>query len=360
MNAIGVLLSTNTFLKVLTNFGAVLLAIFILLFMITIHELGHYTFGKLLHFKITEFAVGFGKPLWQTTNKSGEKVSLRLIPLGGYCAFVGEDENSDSPDAFNNQKPWKRLIVLFGGVLFNFVSAILFSIVLLAVFGNGTQKFAAVEGPNASIIQQNDIILEVNGEQPSYLNGGFMGLTSKIGADEDIHILVERNGEELPLMIQKHIFTEIDPVTGEEVETVRFGVGLSLVPMGVGEAVLQSVPFSFTTAWECLEIFGELITGKLGLEQVGGPVTTIGAIATASAASLLNLLLLIPLIAINLAVFNLLPIPALDGARMVFVVIEWIRGKPINRDLEAKIHGIGLIILFGLVILIDVLHLILY
>jgi regulator of sigma E protease len=106
-----------------------------------------------------------------------------------------------------------------------------------------------------------------------------------------------------------------------------------------------------------LAILGDLVTGKLGIDSVGGPITTVKTIAVSTQTNLKNLILLFPLIAVNLAVFNLLPIPALDGARAVFVLIEWIFKKPVPRDIEGKIHGIGLMILFGLVILIDILHL---
>ena len=102
--------------------GYVLLAIVILLFMITIHELGHYTAGKILKFKINEFSVGFGKTLFSKTKKNGEVFSIRLIPLGGYCAFEGEDTANENSDSFNAQAPWKRLIVLFSGAFFNFLS----------------------------------------------------------------------------------------------------------------------------------------------------------------------------------------------------------------------------------------------
>ena len=110
-------------------------------------------------------------------------------------------------------------------------------------------------------------------------------------------------------------------------------------------------------AWECLKILGQLVTGQIGLESVGGPITTVQTIATATQTNFKNLILLFPLLAVNLAVFNLLPIPALDGARMVFVLIEWIFRKPVPRELEAKIHSVGLMVLFGLVIVIDILQL---
>ena len=99
----------------------ILLAIFVLLLMILIHETGHYVAGRILKFKINEFSIGFGKAIFSRTNKRGEKFSIRIFPLGGYCAFEGENENGNpNPDAFNNQKPWKRMIVLFSGAFFNF------------------------------------------------------------------------------------------------------------------------------------------------------------------------------------------------------------------------------------------------
>ena len=110
-------------------------------------------------------------------------------------------------------------------------------------------------------------------------------------------------------------------------------------------------------AWETIKMFGMLFTDEMDItEDVGGPITTISMIAQSSQANIKNLLLLFPLLAVNLAVFNLFPIPALDGARMVFVLIEWIFRKPVPRDLEAKIHGVGLLLLFGFVILVDILH----
>ena len=109
-------------------------------------------------------------------------------------------------------------------------------------------------------------------------------------------------------------------------------------------------------AGDCLQLLGQLVTGQMSISNLGGPITTISTIADASEVSALNLLILFPLLAVNLAVFNALPIPALDGARMVFVLIEWIRKQPINRDLEAKIHFWGLIVLFGFVIQVVIFH----
>ncbi len=342
--------------SVFAQIGNILLAILVLLLMITIHEFGHYTAGKLLKFKINEFSVGFGKALFSKTKKNGEVFSIRLIPLGGYCAFEGEDTNNENADSFNAQAPWKRLIVLFSGAFFNFLSAILFSVILLAVVGNGQVKVVSVDGINNSVekLQVGDVITHANGEKLSFLNGGLSGITADVKIDEDIKLTIIRNGEKMEVIVQKYAVME----DGSEVG--KFGITTSYQNLSFGQACLQAVPFSFQMAWECLVILGQLLIGVYGLQDIGGPITTIGAMANASAVSMLNYLLLIPLIAVNLAVFNLLPIPALDGAKMVFVLIEWIRGKPINRDLENKIHTVGLILLFGFVVLVDLLHLFVY
>ncbi|MBR5226963.1 MAG: site-2 protease family protein, partial [Clostridia bacterium] len=122
----------------------ILCALLVLMLMILIHELGHYIVGRKLGFKITEFSIGFGKAIWQKTNKRGEKISLRILPLGGYCAFYGEDDGEadkltdpNDPKLFNNQKPWKRILVYLAGVTFNFISAIIFAFILLVSTGYG-------------------------------------------------------------------------------------------------------------------------------------------------------------------------------------------------------------------------------
>ena len=338
---------------VFSRIGYIALAILVLLLMITIHEFGHYTAGKILKFKINEFSIGFGKALCTRKKKNGEIFSIRLVPLGGYCAFEGEDTTDENSGSFNAQAPWKRLIVLFCGAFFNFLSAIIFSIVLLAVIGNGQMAVSKVEGINNSVerLQVGDVITHCEGEKISFFNT-ISSITQDIGIGEDIKMTIIRNGEKKEIIVQKYA------VQQEGTEVGMIGMQNTYVKLSFGDALLQSVSFTFQMAWQCLVILGQLLVGKYGLSDIGGPITTIGYIADAGAISMLNLLLLIPLIAVNLAVFNLLPIPALDGAKMVFVLIEWIRKKPINRELENKIHTVGLFILFGFVIIVDLLHLI--
>ena len=334
--------------------------------MIMIHETGHYLAGKILKFKIEEFSIGFGPKIFSKKMKSGEIFSLRWIPLGGYCAFKGEDEDEDEVEdktgTFNSYACWKRLIGLFCGILF--------VLVLLCTVGSGICKVTDVVATNGNKdnIFENDIILEVDGVEPTFLNGGIVGLMSDKDVGEDIVLTVDRNGEIIDVTVQKYQVYQTDE-NGEKVlddngnpivTNKIIGITSDYVKLSFGQGLLKCVPYTFKMAWQCLEIIGKLFTGQLGLESVGGPITTVQTIAVSTQANMKNLILLFPLLAVNLAVFNLLPIPALDGARMVFVFIEWIFGKPVPRDLEAKIHSIGLLALFALVIVVDLLHIFLF
>ena len=364
--------------------GYIVVALLILMLMVTIHEFGHYIAGKLFKFKINEFSIGFGKALYSKKLKNGEIFSIRLVPLGGYCAFEGEDEDetkSTSEKAFNNEAWWKRLIVLFNGAFFNLISAVIFSFVLLVSVGSGVpviNNIVATNG-NENIMQVGDVVLSVEGEEPSFINGGMPGLVAKYKAGEEIDIIVRRDGKEIPLVVTrynnyyvnqtgKYVYYN-DEYVEYEADNVNYaglprydvslvlGITTDYYRYNAGEALLKCVPYTFSMAVECLEVLGGLITGGVGLESVGGPVTTISTIASAAQTNYLNILLLLPLIAVNLGVFNLLPIPALDGARMVFVLIEGIFRKPVPRNIEAYIHSAGILLLFGFVILVDVLQL---
>ena len=364
------LCSVGSFLKSVLY---IILALLVLMIMIVIHEFGHYTAGKIFKFKINEFSIGFGKAIFKKTKKNGEVFAIRCIPLGGYCAFEGEDEDGNvSPDAFNNKPWWQRIIVLFCGAFFNFLSAIIFSVVLLCVIGSGLTKIETVSTlpsqyvDSAYTLQQGDVIKKVNGKTCTFLNGGFNGMVGAIKNNTEVITLtiervVDGKAQDLEVKIKKCAYTAnnqlVETETNDENLSYLIGVTNSYYNYSFGKALLKAVPFCFSIAWECLVILGKLLIGQYSIKNLGGPITTINTIATASSQNMLNLILLFPLIAVNLAVFNLLPIPALDGMRMVFVLIEAIRKKPINRDVEAKIHGIGLMVLFGFVIIVDILKL---
>lgn len=362
--------------SVLSYVWYVLIAIFALLLMVMIHEFGHYTAGKALGFKIEEFSVGFGPKIFQKKKKNGELFSLRAIPLGGYCAFDGEDENSSSKTAFNNQKPWKRLIVLVAGALFNFLSAIIFSYILLVGFGYEQVQVKTIEASSfqyvvSNHLEEGDRIYGIDGTDfdfvyDDYFNSLLSGyIHNNLDFEESqwtasggvcygtVPLNVVRNGKKIVVdgVVQKQV------MEGEEVWNFASSTGgdfeLKSYKYGFGEAIGESVSFSFRWAHKILMILGDLFTGQLSIKSLGGPVTTIKVMAETTQQNFSYLFILIPVIAVNLAVFNLLPIPSLDGARMVFVLIEWIRKKPIDSKIEAWVHTVGLFALLGFVVIVD-------
>lgn len=388
------LLSVATVFK---SIGYICIAILILLLMVLIHELGHYIAGKILKFKITEFSVGFGPKILQKKKKNGELVSLRAFPLGGYCAFEGENEdNTLNPNAFNNQKPWKRLIVLFSGAFFNFLSAIIFSFILLLCNGYDLVQIKNIDNTsiNSGIIQTGDVVYGIEGHNIDFVQDDFFTTLITVNVQEkyptynqnpfakgnieeeksyideaDTYYMVisnlkyniKRNGENLELVGRINVIYNADGsyhgwslLQGYEEKPEEFEI--SNYKYSFGESLVQAVPFACKWAWKVLVIFGQLITGKLNITALGGPVTTIKTIANYTQASFSYVLVLLPLLAVNLAVFNLLPIPALDGCQMIFTIIEWIRKKPIKQEVINVINNVGLFALLGLVIVVDVIQ----
>lgn len=379
----------------------ILLGIVILLLMVVIHEFGHYIAGKILNFKIDEFSVGFGPKLLQKkSKKSGEKFTLRLIPLGGYCAFAGEDnadgttigkksdsgeeaevfaqtdnsslvEDNSSEDAsdtgikpkrdyllFDEQKPWKRIIVFIAGPLLNFVSAIIFSFIFIFIVGYAhpvvDYKFAAADGSYYTQLELNDEIVAVNGKRVGIMNN-YSELMSDVTLGDDIVLTVLRDGSELdvPVEIQRIVSVDRD---GEPVDYSGIGIQskYEYESVGVGNSLLYCVPMTFKFSWMILGAFGKLFTGQVSITSLTGPIGTVSSFAEVASQNWLNILIWLPLIASNLAIFNILPVPALDGSKVVFTVIEWIRGKPVNKKVENIIHFAGLVALFGLVIVVDI------
>lgn len=379
----------------MTTFLYVLLAIVVLLFMVMVHELGHYIAGKILKFKIDEFSIGFGKAIFShTSKKTGEKFSLRIFPLGGYCSFYGEEDDGKAISAdvvevkdkpFNEQKPWKRIIVFLAGVTMNFLTAILFSWILLCSVGYDVPQIVDysttvnVNELGESIFQKNDVITHINGKKIDFAFGvNYASTIENIKSsakefyeretyDFDIDgyytfsMTVRRDGERVELPSVKVV--QAPQEEGEE-ETYRYLIGLendnkvctTAYRYGFFEGLGRSFSMAFGFAWVVLKSLWMLITFQIPITEMGGTVTTIATMAEYTKVNPANLLIFIPLISANLAVFNLLPFPALDGAHVLFTVIEWIRKKPIDRKVENTIHFVGICVLFAFVVLVDILH----
>ncbi|MBE7068167.1 MAG: PDZ domain-containing protein [Clostridiales bacterium] len=385
-----------SFVSAMKSIGGILLAVVILLVMVTIHEFGHYIAGKILNFKINEFSVGFGPAIFKKrSKKTGELFALRIIPLGGYCAFDGEDEyeeeqpqsqeeeepfaelkteqteQAEQPprqeeypepkgERFNDQAPWKRIIVLIAGATMNYLLALLLIVCMFGFIGQPLYEVTAPrEGKYLSpAYEVGDIIESVDGEKV-YLITDYIDALNGKRKGEEVEIGVIRNGERA--VIKVTLEQDADFVNMSDTGTLLGALGLDgLKTVTVKSGFFQTVGRSFVYSWKIggtvLRSLGELLTGKLGLDAMGGPVTTITVTAQAASSGILQFLNIAALIGVNLAVFNLLPIPALDGCKVIFCLIEWIRKKPVNRKVETLIHFIGIILLFGFAILVDVLQ----
>ena len=372
------------------TFLYILLAIVVLLFMVLVHELGHYIAGKILKFKITEFSIGFGKAIFShTSKKTGEKFSFRIFPLGGYCSFYGEDDDGKGDgQSFNNQKPWKRIIVFFAGVTMNFITAIIFSWILLCTVGYDVPQIVNFSQEiNVGVFEKGDVITHIDGRKIDFAFGeNFVDLINEQKSEaksfyesEDyiagqeyppFSMTVERNGEVKELMVEvlpyEKTITNDDGTTSTETVYVM-GLESDLVgsacttayKYGFFDGLGRAFPMAFGFAWVVLKSLWLLITFQIPITEMGGTITTIATMAEYTQLNPANLLIFIPLISANLAVFNILPFPALDGAHVLFTTIEWIRRKPIDRKVENTIHFVGLCVLFAFVIIVDILHFVL-
>lgn len=365
-----------SFSSVMQIIGSVLLAILILLVMITVHEFGHYLAGKALKFKINEFAIGFGPRLFKrTSKKSGEIFSVRALPLGGFCAFEGEDTSSDDDGAFTKKAPWKRIIVLICGPLANYLIALLLIILSLFVFGQPVFKVGSIAPHEINAetyaeysLKEGDLILKANG-QGVYLVTDLMSALNGKKMDEKVSFTVFRDGKEQDVQVM--LRTDCKFENSSQTSGVWRALGIGTVERdGNSYWDLSSVNyrFSFFTtlgrsfvysgriAGTIFKVLGELLTGKLGLSAMGGPVTTIKLTSEIAAQGMQSFLEIAAYIGVNLAVFNLLPIPALDGSKVVFCAIEWIFKKPVPRKIEAIIHAVGFILILGFALLVDILQ----
>lgn len=358
-----------SFGSVMTYVGYIAIAILILLVMITVHEFGHYIVGKIFKFGIDEFAIGFGPKIFKKVKKNGEIFSIRLFPLGGFCAFRGEDKDDADPSAFNNKKPWQRILVLISGALMNYLLAVMLIITMFGIYGGQGFKVSDVtlKTPTEYALQEGDVILSANGTN-IYLTTDLMNALEDKKQGDLVDFTVRRDGKDVKIKVMmqadasskniedvKTIVLALGTYTpAEEDGKVYVGLDQTSIKFGFFQTIGRSFEYSFKLAGTIFTVIGQLLTGKLGISAMGGTVTTITVTANAiRTGGLWYVFYMASFIGVNLAVFNLLPFPALDGSRVVFTGIEWVRKKPISRKLEGVIHAVGFVLLIGLAVLFD-------
>ena len=326
--------------------GYVVLAVLLLGTLIVLHEAGHYWAAVGCGIKVQEFSAGMGPHILQRTGKSGTLFSVRILPIGGYCQFYGEDAERSDPRAFNNQPILKRFCTVICGPLANILTAVLIIAVYLSLLGTpalipvagSVESHAAQAG-----MQVGDRILAVNGEAVETAEAVASAIASSEG--RPVALLIERKGSEISLLIH--------PFYDEELS--RWRLGFSFGQERVRVPLLRSVPFSvrynLESAGLILKTLRDLVLHGKGAEDVTGPVGTVYVIQQVTRQGGIDVFLeLAALISINLGIFNLLPIPGLDGSRLVFLLAETVMRRPVKRELEGAIHIIGFAVLMGLML----------
>lgn len=439
--------------SVLTTIALILIGVLLFELIIFIHEFGHFITAKKSGIKVNEFSLGMGPKIF-SFGKGETKYSLRIFPIGGFCAMEGEDEESPEPRAFNNAKVWKRMIVVIAGAVMNIILGFVLMFVVVvqqdAYTSTEVQSFPATSFSSCTGLQSGDVIKEINGygistsmdfnypistaelktvdgstleiykedcgnnlynmavslvqdknnklsdEQVSKVNELLSKSTNEIvkaKSKEDAYsiyenyykkindacgikdykvekiveketrkrytadILVERNGEE-KLLKNVQFFTYTTKDNSDPQVSIDFYV--KPIEKTFGSVISQTFKQTISTCKMIYASLGGLLTGKFGLKDMSGPIGIASAVTTVASESLSSgfmsavnsIIYVMMIITVNLGLFNMLPFPALDGGRFVFLIIEAIRGKSVPRKVEAIVNGIGMGLLILLMILI--------
>lgn len=331
----------------------ILVAILFFGLIIFFHELGHFTFAKLFKVKVNEFAMGMGPTLFKF--KKGEtKYALRLFPIGGFVSMEGEDEDSENERAFCNKPTWQRFIIVAAGGTVNLIMGVIIVAIMLSqtdLIGLPEIHSFEENAVSSQYLQAKDEIKEINGKRVySEYDLSFLMSRDKDGI---IDFVVERNGEEVALDgVEFQTFDNNGTLTIVYDFIIR-GVEPTFLSV-TKNALLESVSIA-RIVWISLL---DLVTGQYGLSDLSGPIGTVSYIADAAQTATQEtdysyLLTLMAMITINIGLFNLLPLPALDGGRLFFMLIEMIFRKPVPRKYEGWVHAIGLVLLMLLMVVIS-------
>lgn len=330
--------------------------ILILGIVVLIHEFGHFIFAKKAGIYVYEFSIGMGPQLFKFHRKNDEtEYSIRLLPIGGYVQMAGEDmeeEESDIPKEkqMTNKKWYQRFLTIIAGILFNFLLAIVIFFIVGLVNGvpTDTTTVAEVTKNSAALeagLQSGDVIKEINGK--TILSSDHLMLLVQVNGKETMDVVVDRDGKEVAL--------EITPKKVEVDDQVTYQYGFSLNNTVVHN-FFAAVKYGFTKMFSLLHqmilIIGYLIIGKLSLSSLAGPVGIYTVVEQSAEAGLMSLVYLVGFLSLNVGFINLLPIPAFDGGRILFLIIEKIKGSRVNPKVENTIHALGFIFLMILMVLI--------
>ena len=344
-------------MQAITVAALILIGVLLFSFVIFFHELGHFLLAKASGIRVNEFALGMGPRLWGF-QKGETQYSLRLFPIGGYCAMEGEDEDSPDPRAFGAKPVWKRILVVAAGGVFNVILGFFLMMVVLGqeeVFAT-TQIASFTEGSalQAAGAQVGDRIVEVDGY--AIYTDRDLNFALALANPQAVSMKVERDGQRVDLGTFALSAQTLED--GTQMVSLDFYVEPE-EPTFLG-LVGRCATDTLSMVRMVVETLKGMVTGRFGLNDVAGPIGTAQAIGQAASVGLaqgfgqavLNILVMIVLITVNLGVVNLLPLPALDGGRLLFLIWEGVTRRPVPAKYEGYVHAAGFVLLLGLMVVV--------
>lgn len=338
----------------MTKIMLIILSVFFLALIILVHEWGHFIAARIVGVRVNEFALGMGPKLW-SKKKKDTLYSIRILPIGGFCSMegeTGEQEGPAAPDSMLSKKPWERFFIFAAGAFMNFVLALIFMIIFMSYKGYSTNIIDHVEKgmPAYSVLQVGDKIIAIN--------------NAPIKALEDVSRVLEQNKSESEYVFkierkeQGVLTVKVASKWMTQEGRARFGFSTTIEHFHIGKNILGGIKQTGTIIKQNFTGFIDLITLKVKADQLAGIV---GIAQISSQAwqvgmersiwnAVMNLVYIAVVISASLGVFNLLPIPALDGGRIFFILIEIIRGKAIDPEKEGMVHFVGFVLLMALMV----------
>ena len=318
-----------------------------------IHEFGHFIFAKKAGIYVYEFSLGMGPRIFKFKRKNDEtEYSIRLLPIGGYVQMAGEEleEDKNIPEEKRMQsKTWiQRFLTVIAGIMFNFILAIILLFIVGLVVGSSNNKpfiKEVYEGINSSLINKGDKILEVNGKKVVFIDTMLLRIQVNNGKPLKLKLEEEGNIKEVTL----------NPIEVNEDGKISYKYGFE-IDSEAKKGILPAVKYAFvkfaSIFAQMVLVIGYLFTGKLGLSSLSGPIGIFNVVGQSAQAGFINLIYLTGFISLNVGFMNLLPIPALDGGRILFLIIEKIKGSKVDIKVENTIHTIGFVLLMILMVVI--------
>ena len=319
----------------------IILAILIFTFLVLIHELGHFLTAKFLKVRAYELSIGMGPKIFGKKHNDTE-YTLRALPFGAYVRFGDEDDSMfEESDNFMNQSPWDRIKIIMMGPLVNMVAALMIMILVVFLSGVPVNKIGSVAAdmPAAAAgLRAGDEILEVEGASTSSWEDVVKAIDAN--SDDTISVIVQREGQQAQTI-------EITPTLSEG----RMMIGITpAFEKNLGQSVVSGTKATLNMSTMMLDIVKKLFTGKADISSFSGPVGIVAIVDDVASTGWINLLYLTSVLSLNLGILNLLPIPGLDGSKILIYGFEALSGKPMNKDIEMKLTMVGFAVLLAFTI----------